>query len=294
MILDREIRLKLRSFGKATVERDGENIPAAVVYLETLLDQLPVDTTRADVLQDIASIYFNFDMTEHVLSTLRSMATLPIEDVYQLGSLAYTLSFYEEGFQEAKQIILKTVEMAEEKGQWLSASLGKQARVARNIGDQKLFAEALTALIRYKTSEDALAVPFEEDFLIDLPEGFCEEEIVKQYLDCKTIQPQTSFTHWNNSELVIRYVSQGETRCERNGIPEAGGIATINSISYYFRIYGVMHPEANNIRWFLSVPANLKEACSTREYRSFLETIRKELEYHHRHCSDSASLTLEQ
>lgn len=187
MILDREIRLKLRSFGKATVERDGINIPEAVVYLETLLDQLPVDTTRADVLQDIASIYFNFGMKEQVLSTLRSASTLPIEDVNKLDSLANTLSFYEEGFQEAKQIILKAVQMAQETGQWISASLGMQARVARNIGDKELFEDALIALIKYKKSEYAAPVPFEEDFLIDIPDGFCKEEIIKQYLDCKTL-----------------------------------------------------------------------------------------------------------
>ncbi len=184
MILDREIRLKLRSFGKATVERDGKNIPAAVIYLESLLEHMPIDTTRADVLQDIASIYFNFGMKEHVLSTLRSMATLPIENVNQLASMAHTLSLFEEGFQEAKQIILKTVQMAQEKGQWINAALGMQARVARNIGDRGLFEDALKLLISYKKSVDAAAVPFEDDFLLDLPEGFCSEEIVNQYLNC--------------------------------------------------------------------------------------------------------------
>ncbi len=187
MITNREIRLKLRSFGNTTVERNGTNTPAAVVYLETLLQQIPIDTTRADVLQDIANVYDNFGMKEQQLSTLRSMAMLDIEDVNQLASLAYAMSFHEEAFQEAKQLILMTVQMAEERGQYISASLGIQARIARNIGDKKLFEEALTVLIMYKKSEHAVAVPFQEDFLEDLPDGFCKDEIVRQYRDCKRI-----------------------------------------------------------------------------------------------------------
>ena len=94
-------------------------------------------------------------------------------------------------------------------------------------------------------------------------------------------------------ELSIRYISSGEARCERNGIAESGAVATINSKDYYFSIYGVRHPDANTIRWFLTVPANLIKACSKEEYPSLLETIRKEIEAKHQFCSGPEPLTLD-
>ena len=82
--------------------------------------------------------------------------------------------------------------------------------------------------------------------------------------------------------VSIEYISVGQARCDRNGMPESGAIATVDSKKYYFAIYSAYaYGPGPSVQHFLEVPANLPNACSESNFQSLIDVLRNEIELKH-------------
>jgi hypothetical protein len=161
---------------------EGKAVPGSVLVLRGAIaateDPLVID----ELLGEIGDEYLRAGLDDEVLLVQRERVSRAPCDVVAWLGLASALGRRKDGQVEAAAAARKGVSLARESDTLVRYALLAQARIARDAGESREFAEALTQLIAQAAiprQEDCLLVP---ELVSDLPTGFCSSELVAEYL----------------------------------------------------------------------------------------------------------------
>ncbi len=181
MIVTKELRAEIRRRREPTVLIDGKSVPGSVPFLRELLLTADDPHDRDDLLGELAGEYLRADLfDEHLLVQRERVAAHPEEAIMWIG-LAHSLSMRKNGAEEAKQAVLRAVEISRHAGTLIRYSLRCQAEVARAIDDPVLFEKALQGLIADASNQREEDSDLDDHIVADLPTGFCAPELLAKY-----------------------------------------------------------------------------------------------------------------
>lgn len=181
MIVTKELRAEIRKRREPAVLIDGKQVPGSVPFLRGLLATANDEHDRDDLLGELAGEYLRAELDdEHLLVQRERLANHPDAAVMWLG-LAHSLSMRTDSAEEAKQTVAKGLEISRHVGTLIRYSLLCQADVARKTNDSALFELTLRDLIADAPNHREDDCGLSDNFLIDLPDGFCSRELVTQY-----------------------------------------------------------------------------------------------------------------
>lgn len=183
MIIDRELRIKLKELANKKKLVDGVEIPGSVVFLNDLLKKSENPLDREDIYSAIAMEYSKAGLVAQEINTLRAKASEFKNEFMFIATLADRLRYEESHYEESKNLIEDALTKAKEKNEFVRLVLGIRARIARQIRDQELFSQTVSELIAdYKSNKRELDIGFEDDFTKELPKEFCSDQKLKEYL----------------------------------------------------------------------------------------------------------------
>lgn len=183
MLIIRELRLKLKELAKKKELVDGMEVPSSVVFLNELLNRNEVSLEREEIYSAIVMEYSRAGLVAQKINTLRTRVSEFKNEFMFVVSLADTLSYEESHHEEAKTLIEESLAKANEKNEFVRLVLGVRARIARRLKNQELYSQTLSELIAdYKSNHRELDIGFEDDFIKELPAGFCSEQKLNEYL----------------------------------------------------------------------------------------------------------------
>ena len=166
---------------------NGKLVPDSIPYLEELLSAQQDKHDIDEVLSEIHSEYVRANLATRQLETARRrVENLPKDTLTNLAladQLSYEGGSSAENADEAKRLIVEVVDLARRQNKWVRYTLSRQAGIAKRLGDSRMFADALRALITDVASRREFEVDsrlFPE--IVDaLPDGFCESRLIDEY-----------------------------------------------------------------------------------------------------------------
>lgn len=96
-------------------------------------------------------------------------------------SLAGFFLHAKEDFDEALNTIEVAIGKARETGEWVRHAYCTRARIARKLENYDLLEETVRFLIDYRPAPGCIDIHLDHDFLVTLPPGKIDEEILSQY-----------------------------------------------------------------------------------------------------------------
>ncbi|MBV8620792.1 MAG: hypothetical protein JOY84_18145 [Curvibacter sp.] len=181
MILTKDLRKVISERRKIYEWFDGRLVPSSIVLIRDMLKSIDDIHDRNDLLGELAGEYLRAELEdEYLLVERERLANHPDEAIMWIG-LAHALSRRSDGAAEAKQSVIKGVEISREVGALIRYSLTCQAQIALEIGDPVLFGDALKDLILDSPNFREEDCWLDESLLRGLPDGFCDPNLLNDY-----------------------------------------------------------------------------------------------------------------
>jgi hypothetical protein len=180
-MITKELRSKIRTLREPVVEMEGKRVPGSVPFLRDLIAAAENPLDRDALLTELAGEYLRSDLDdEHLLVQRERVAQNPEAAVVWLA-LAHSLGMRDDGAAEAKQAVIKAVEISRQTNTLVRYSLTCQAQVARQTNDPSLFEQALRSLIADVSNYREEDSDLNDHIVADLPTGFCTVELEVEY-----------------------------------------------------------------------------------------------------------------
>jgi tetratricopeptide (TPR) repeat protein len=154
------------------------DILPSIKYLQDLLATATLNE-KSLLLNFLAMEYARYGMWEKEEGVVRQLTVLFPNNPASWVGLAEHLVVANKSLDEAVVAAQKAIEVANEQNALVRYSLNAQARVARKICDYSLLEETIKKLIIYKPNNQDIG--YERDFLINLPEGAINQNLLDEY-----------------------------------------------------------------------------------------------------------------
>lgn len=176
-----ELSKKVKSWGE-------ESESKKISELEKLLGEAIKDV--AIINSFLSSAYQDNLMLEKAEDAYRFEVKLTPDEPIAWSMLVEFLIFVKEDYKEAKIAGEIALEKARSAGRYVRLMLINLARIARKSKDYLELKNLIEAILDYEPIPGGRDVGFEADFIVDLPPGTIESELLKKYRLAQAAQPR--------------------------------------------------------------------------------------------------------
>ncbi len=173
---DRAAQIRAESNGD---DHTGE--PKSIAFLKNALRGLSDEDDYVAVATILQSEFSHYGMLEEQRDLYDELIHRYPRDPMPRISLASFLLLEARQPVEAESVIQDGIAIAVAAGRFVRHAYNTQARILKALGKYGELEEALTRLIEVPSTRSIPDVGFEEDFVLELPEGSVSADIVSRY-----------------------------------------------------------------------------------------------------------------
>jgi hypothetical protein len=179
MLNPKELRSKLKTLRSEYTGTHHNEVPLSIKFLEDLASTDKIDE-KIELLNYLSMEYARYGMKDKQEEIIRQITILSPDNPVSWVGLAEYLINESKSLDEALLAAKKAVTIASEKGVLIRYAHNAQARVAKKICDYPLLEKTIEFLLSYKPMNNQ-DIGYENDFLLDLPDGAVNKDLIKKY-----------------------------------------------------------------------------------------------------------------